>query len=120
MPWPMRPAPISPTFFFVMASSYGSSLALLPVAAGNGDDGDDDEAGHDKADAGIGTKNIEHGVEKIGEKRRTPHAWDIGAPARHRCAANDHDGNRGEEEALAHIESGTTREAGQHDAAQAG
>src|SRR5689334_23953528 len=107
MPWPIRPAPISPTFFFVMALmllSRREGLTLLLFAAGDGDDRYDDDARQDQADAGIGAECIEHRVKKIDEKSSAPYARHIRASARNRCAPDHHDGDRGEQEAFTHVE----------------
>src|ERR1700741_3274908 len=55
--------------------------ALRAPAAGGGDHGHDDEAGHQQADAGADAERVEHRQQQHEEKRRAPDARNVGPAA---------------------------------------
>jgi hypothetical protein len=54
------------------------ALALRLLSTGGCDDGDNDEAGHQKPHAGANPKSVQHRQKQHEEERRAPQARDIG------------------------------------------
>lgn len=94
--------------------------ALRLLAAGEGDHADDDQPCQDQAEAGAEAEGVEHGDQEEEEQGGAPEAGDVGIAAGDRGAADDHDGDRGEQVFRAHVQGRAAGEAGEDEAAEAG
>ena len=109
----------SPAMGGVRSGSPSASGQSPVAAAACGDDGDDDQPGQQQPDAGADAEGVQHGEQQHQEQRRAPDARHIGLAAGDRGAADDHDGDRGQQIFVADVDIGAAEIAGEQCAVEA-